>query len=151
MSFTPSGSYTLSAFAYTRFPEPCGERFDGDFPFRPECSGVSQFLQSHCNLSLGWFPPSLCHTFLPHSDKLVLVTSLKINHCKFYTEETFTNGPQSWIFWIYKTFMSVVLQCHGYNINNNILNYYFIKKVVHHRDYKSNWVETETIVCVLWN
>ena len=40
----PSGSYTLSTSSSSGLPELYGERFDGDIPFRTECSKVSHSL-----------------------------------------------------------------------------------------------------------
>lgn len=40
----PSGSYILSASSSAEFPEPMGEEFDRDIPFRTERSEVSHSL-----------------------------------------------------------------------------------------------------------
>ena len=44
MFSTPSGSYKLSTLTSARFSEPEREGFDGDIPFRAECSKVSHSL-----------------------------------------------------------------------------------------------------------
>ena len=44
VSSIPSGSYNLSASSSSGVPEPRGEEFDGDIPFRAECSKVAHSL-----------------------------------------------------------------------------------------------------------
>ena len=44
VSSIPSGSYTLSTFSSSEFPEPKGEGFIGEIPFRAVCPKVSHFL-----------------------------------------------------------------------------------------------------------
>jgi hypothetical protein len=46
--FIPSGSDTLSAASSAWFPEPQEKGFDGDIPFRVECSKVSHSLHNIC-------------------------------------------------------------------------------------------------------
>lgn len=43
-----SGLYFLSSSSSIGFPEPWGERFDGDSPFRDQCSKVSHALHNVC-------------------------------------------------------------------------------------------------------
>ena len=57
VAFIPSGSYTLSACSSSGFPDPWGEAFDGDIPFRTECSKVSRSLHIVCLWLPGFFPP----------------------------------------------------------------------------------------------
>lgn len=56
------GSHNLSASSSADFPEPQGERFDGDIPFRAECSMISLCIMSGCGC-LYLFPSAAEGTF----------------------------------------------------------------------------------------
>jgi hypothetical protein len=68
MSSKSSGSYTLSASSSVEFPESRKERFDGDIPFRTECSEVLS-LSTYC-LSMGLY---LCPHLLKEEAFLMMM------------------------------------------------------------------------------
>lgn len=63
VSFIFSGSYTFSASSSAKFPESYKEGFDGDIPFRVECSKVSLSYCSFLTFTFEFLPVN-CGSFI---------------------------------------------------------------------------------------